>query len=417
MAQVCECAPNWRIELTNLLTGAVTHSIVPVSFDFETAFLEPGRGSITFNRRGNSPGLSAGYVSANDAMPGTTGIFFQRIRGGNATPHEPVTMFGGYVETFQGNSDGTVTLGLAELQKYLDSRMVRSDLVFTGESQTAIAANLVLYARGENFDGGSVDPSPALGIPLIGGFGTSAINRDRTYLAVDRPMIGELIKQLVAVEDGPVYELMHHRNGGPIPGLTENWWSEMGFFDTIPQPTPAKFITWDHLTDFTINVDSNGMANQVDAFGDPEADGTPRISTANSPVPFEPRYDAAPAYQGVSSLVTLNQHAAGYQSDHMFPALNLQLNFSGLDYGQGAGAPTLNIDDLRPGLAMNVDVDSPNWRFDGGPEMTGSHIPRIARVSVSAGQEGVEQVTAQLMLDSFPGNMLSAQPSDCVDCI
>jgi hypothetical protein len=206
MVQVCECAPNWRVELTDLLTGAITHAIVPVSFEFETALMEAGRGSITFNRMGNSTGIIAdgGYVSANDMLPGTTGIFFSRVAGGAATPNNPVHMFGGFVETFQGNSDGTVTLGFAEMQKYLDYRLIRSDLVFTAESQTSIGANLVLYARGENFDGGSVDPSPSLGIPLIGGFGISAFNRDRTYLAVDRPVIGELIRQLVAIEDGPV---------------------------------------------------------------------------------------------------------------------------------------------------------------------------------------------------------------------
>lgn len=420
MVQVCECAPNWRVELTDLLTGAVTHSVVPVSFEFETAFMEAGRGTLTFNRRGNSNSAfpDAGFVSANDCMPGTTGVFFSRTAGGSATPNAPVPMFGGFVETFQGNSDGTITLGLAEMQKYLDYRLIRSDLVFAADSQTSIGANLVLYPRAENFDGGSVDPDPPLGIPLVGGFAVSAFNRDRTYLAVDRQVIGDMIRQLVEIEDGPVYELTHYRNGGPIPGLTDNWWSEMLFRDAIVQPSPAKFVAWHHLTDFTVNVDSNGMANQIDAFGDPEDDGTPRISTANSPLSFEPRYDAVPTFDGVSNLITLGQHASGYQADHMFAALGLQLNFTGLDYGTAAGSPTLNIGDLLPGRHINIDIDSPNWKIEGGPDMpdAGTHIPTIGRVSVSVGQEGPEAVTAQIMLDDFPGNMLSAQPSDCVDC-
>ena len=162
MVDVCECAANWRVELTNLLTGAITHTVIPVSFEFETAFMEAGRGTLTFNRRGNDPLITSAYISANDCMPRSTGVFFQRIRGGDATPHAPVNMFGGFVETFQGNSDGTVTLCLAEMQKYLDYRLIRSDLVFVGDSQTDIGQNLVLYARGENTDGGSVDPSPSL---------------------------------------------------------------------------------------------------------------------------------------------------------------------------------------------------------------------------------------------------------------
>jgi hypothetical protein len=418
MVDVCECAANWRVELTNLLTGEIEHSVVPISFEFETAFMEAGRGSITFNRRGNSPGLDAGFVSANDTFPGATGIFFQRTAGGSATPNAPVNMFGGFIETMQGNSDGTVTLGFAELQKYLDYRLIRSDLVFTGDSQTSIGANLVLYPRGENFDGGSVDPDPPLGIPLSGGFALSAFNRDRTYLAVDRPVIGDMIRQLTGIEDGPVYELTHFRNPVPIPGLTENWWSEMLFSDAITQPSPAKFITWNHLTDFTLNLDGNGMANQIDAFGDPEDDGTPRISTADSPTAFLPRFDAAPTFSGVTNLITLGQHAFGYQLDHMDPTLDLQLNFTGLDYGTAAGDPTLSIDDLLPGRNVNIDIDAPNWRIDAGPDMpdSGTSIPSIGRVSVAVGPEGAEQVTVQIIVDSYPGGMLSSQPTDCADC-
>jgi hypothetical protein len=414
MVDACECAPNWRIELTNLFSGAVTHAVTPVSFEFETAFLEPGRGSITFNRRGTSPVLDASYVSATDVMPGETGIFFSRVAGGNATPAAPVNMFGGYVETVQGNSDGTVTLGIAEMQKYLDFRMIRSDLVFTGLSQTFLGRDLVMYARGENINGGSVDPSPSLPIPLIAGLGASAFTRDRTYLGEDRQVIGELIRQLCGVINGPVYQMFHYRTG-PLPGLTDKWYSEMGFFDTVAQDSPAKFITWDHLTDFTLNLDANGLANQVDAFGDPNEDGTPRIATANSPFADVPRFDAAPSFQGVTDLISLGQNAFGYQQDHMFAALDLQLNFTGLEYGT-ADPPTLNIDDFLPGVMVNVDVDSPFWRFDGGPDLPGGSNPRIGRVSVSAPQEGPEQVTVQVIVDDFPGNMLSAPPSDCVDC-
>lgn len=415
MVDVCECAANWRVELTDLLTGAITHTVIPVSFQFETAFMEAGRGTITFNRRGNESTVTPAYISANDCMPNSTGIFFQRIRGGAATPNAPVNMFGGFVETFQGNSDGTITLGFAEMQKYLDYRLIRSDLTFTALSQNFIARDLVMYARGENINGGSIDPAPALGIPLIGGVGASAFNRDRTYLAAGRPVIGDMLKQLIEVENGPVYQMFHYRTSGVV-GLTDNWYSEMGFFDALSQPSPSKYITWNHLEDFTVNVDGNGMANQIDAFGDANADGSPRIATADSPTPFEPRYDAAPAFDGVTSLVTLGQHAAGYQDDHMFAAMSLQLNFTGLDYGDAAGVSPLSLDDLLPGYDMNVDVDSPNWRFDGGPELPGTHIPTISRVSVAVGQEGPEKVTVSMMLDSFPGNMLSAAPNDCVDC-
>ncbi len=418
MVDVCECAANWRVELTDLLTGEIKHSITPIQFEFETAFLEAGRGTITFNRRGNGTNLDSGYVSANDVFPGATGIFFQRLAGGAATPTSPVNMFGGFIETVQGNSDGTVTLGFAEIQKYLDYRMIRSDLTFTGVNQNAIAKNLVLYARGTNTIGGSTDPSPSLGIPLIGEIGGAVTTlRDRTYLAIDRTVIGDAIKNFLQILNGPIYKMTHFRSG-PIVGLTDGWYSEMRFYDTWPQTLPAPFISWHHITDFTVNLDQNDMANQIDAFGEADANGVPLIATADSPTSYLPRFDAAPSFQGVTNPTTLSNHAYGYQDDHRNPAMNLQLQFSGVDYGTAAGDQTLSLDDLIPGNMVNVDILTPNWAIYGGPDMpeVGTHIPSIGRVSVSVGLEGPEQVTVQVFVDSYPDNMLSAPPEDCVDC-
>jgi hypothetical protein len=96
--------------------------------------------------------------------------------------------------------------------------------------------------------------------------------------------------------------------------------------------------------------------------------------------------------------------------------MNVQLSFSGLEYGQAAGPITLTLDDLVPGNVVNVDIRSPYWVVDGGPDMEGTHIPSIGRVSVAAGLEGPEQVTAQIFVDSFPTNALGTPPDDCVDC-
>lgn len=415
MVAPCECAANWRIELTNLLTGAVEHAITPVRFEFETAFLEAGRGSVTFNRRGTESRVSGGYVPVTNSMPSETGIFISRTAGGAATPANPIPMFGGFVETFQGNSDGTVTLGFSEMQKYLDTRLIRSDLVFTALDQKFIVRDLVMYARGANINGGSVDPAPALGIPLIAGFGGGVVFvRDRTYLAADRVVIGDAIKNFMQIIDGPIYRMDHHRT--PTVGLTDMWYSEMFVGDTWEQPAVTPTVSWAHLQDFTLNLDMNGLANQIDAFGDPNADGTPRISTANSPTPFLPRYDAAPTFDGVTNLITLGQHAAGYQDDYRDPAMNLQLVFAGLEYGIQDGGPTLTIDDLVPGNDANIEVYAPNWTMVGGPDLPGTYNPRFGRVSVAVEPEGPEQVTVQTTIDESPANFLSAAPRDCVDC-
>lgn len=414
MTDVCECAANWRIEMTDLLTGEVQHVITPTQFEFETSFLEAGRGSLTFNAR--SPEFTGGQVIQNlqEIAPGEAGVFFSRIRGGRATPDVPVTMFGGYVETMQTSSDAMVTLGIAEMQKYLDYRLIRSDLSWSGVDQNVIPAELVEYTRGENLTGGSVDPIPGPGIQLIGEATISGDQlRDRNYAGVDRKNIGEAIKEYIQIIDGPVYQMSHTRLPSGI------WISTMRFSDEVVQ-TEVKTVEWSQLTDLSFSLDANGLANTIDAFGDPEDDGTPRIFTASNPAStFLARFDAAPTFSGVSSLVTLNQHAFGYQNDHYSTALNLQLMFSGLDYGQVGGAPTLSLDDLVPGYEVALDINSGYWKFEAGPQFPSSYKARVGRVSVSVGLEGPERVTAQIIADDpGPGSpgFIGGGEVDCVDC-
>ena len=413
MADVCECAGNWRIEIANLLTGEVRHVVTPISFEFETVFLDAGRGSLTFN--GRTPETTGGQVLTNlgDVAPGEAAIYFSRIRGGLATPDNPIHMFGGYVETMQTLSNGEITLGIAEMQKYLDFRLIRSDLSWSDTNQNSIPADLVDYTRGANLSGGSVDPIPGPGIQLFGSSGLSAITRDRTYLGIDRKVIGEAIKEYIQILNGPVYQMYHYRNPG-------GWRSVIRFTDEVEQGE-VKTVEWSQLRDLSFSLDSNGLANTVDAFGEPFADGSPNIQThANPASTFLPRFDAAATFPTVSSVPTLNNHAFGYQEDHYSLALDLRLMFSGLEYGQTAGGTTLTLDDLIPGNEVALDINSGLWKFEAGPQFESSYQARVGRVSVSVGLEGPEQVTAQIISgeDGGPGSpgFIGAGPVDCEDC-
>src|SRR3546814_15361341 len=73
------------------------------------------------------------------------------------------------------------------------------------------------------------------------------------------------------------------------------WRSVMRFSDEVEQFTDIKTVEWSQLTDLSVGIDGNELANVIDAFGDPEEDGTPRIFTAPNPAAgFLPRFDAAP---------------------------------------------------------------------------------------------------------------------------
>jgi hypothetical protein len=416
---VCECSKNWRVELTQLTTGQVIKVLNPISFEFQLGFQQAGQGSITFHRKGVSSGTvgqsGESFVRMREMYPRRVGIYFSRITGGNATPENPVHMFGGIVETFRANSDGIVTLGFREIQSYLDYRLIRSDLTFTNINQNSIAANLVEYANGTNFEGGSVDPDPGPGINLVGGFGgVPTILRNRTYLANDRRYIGEVLNDFLQIINAPVYRMEHFRSASL-------WVSEMFFSDAWIQAQPYPMIAWHHLTDFEPNIEANEMANLVDAFGRQEDGEDPLIETAGFSAGFvdSPRYDAAPVFDTVSDPGTLSDHAFGYLNEHQDNASQLQLIFSGLDYGTDAGPSTLSIDDLVPGNLVNLDIHTPNWAFVGGPDTPNADTePRVGRLSVAVGVEGPEQITAQVVAQETANLILPVdhELEPCFDC-
>src|SRR3546814_3985869 len=87
----------------------------------------------------------------------------------------------------------------------------------------------------------------------------------------------------------------------------------MTFSNVWEQDAPFPLIAWHHLTDFKFTMDGNGLANLVDAFGQPAEDGTPLIETYWPGGTFVnmPRYDAAPTFDTVSRS---EEHTSELQS-------------------------------------------------------------------------------------------------------
>lgn len=416
----CECAANWRVELVELTTGIPLAVVVPVSFEFETDFLQAGRGSITFHRKGigqnndllneRDPFTGFQYVPLFNMYPKRMGIYISRLEGGGATSLAPVPMFAGIVDTLDGTSAGFVTLGFTEIQAYLDMRLIRSDLTFTAVDQTEIAAQLVAYAQGTNTLGGSTDPDPAEGIELYGvSVPTLGTNRDRTYLAKDRQFIGDQLSELIGVNGGPVYQMEHIRSGGL-------WRSNMNFYDEIPQ-TAVKTISAANVQDFKVSLEGKDLANLIDAMGQADIDGIRPIATSgySALLISMPRYDATPVYDTVSDTAVLLTHAVGYARDHNDAASEFQFMFSGLDYGGPNNVNTLDIGDLVPGNQVHLDVHSQNWRIN--TVDLAETVARIGRVSVSVPQKGTEQVSAQVVSNNMDN--IASQDGffyPCVDC-
>lgn len=422
MTVACECAGNWRVELVELTTGLVLDVVVPVSFEFETNFLSPGRGSITFHRKGvgDNAGVLADlpvipvFVPLIDMYPRRMAVYISRLAGGSASDLNPVPMFAGIVDTLSGSSDGIVTLGFFEIQQYLDYRLIRSDLGFLAVMQTDLAEALVLYARGENTIGGSTDPNPPVPIRLFATSNpTTGTLRTRTgYLAAERPTIGRMIDNLLGVLGGPVYQMSHSRSALGV------WSSFMNFYDEIPQ-TVIKTISAANVTDFTIALEGNELASLIDAFGKPSDDGTPLIATDDATgnlLMSMPRYDATPAYPTVSDSNELLENAQGYAVEHIDVAAELAFAFSGLEYGGTNDVDTLTIEDFVPGNQIYLDIHSQNWRIQATANLP-TATTRIGKVAVSVPQEGTEQVSVQVIAEGMD-NIASGDGFfyPCVDC-
>jgi hypothetical protein len=422
MTVACECASNWRVELVELTTGSVVSVIVPVSFEFQSNFLTPGRGSITFHRKGvgNASDILVGlgsqpvYVPIFDMYPRRIGIYISRLAGGAATGLNPVPMFAGIVDSMSGAANGLVTLGFFEIQQYLNYRVIRTDLTFTAIDQTEIARQLVLYARGENTLGGSTDPDA--GVDDIRLFADSnptlGTNRDRTYKADERPTIGRMLDNLMGVIGGPVYQMSHSRSAAGV------WTSTMEWYDKVPQ-TVIQTISAANVTDFSFALEGNELGNLIDAFGKPDPDGTPLIATDNatgSLLMSMPRYDATPGYPTVSDFNELLENAQGYAVEHLDVAAEFQFAFSGLDFTGPNGLDPLDIGDLVPGNHIYVDVISQNWRIT-ADESLPTALTRLGSVSVSVQPEGPERVSAQVIAEGMDN--IASQDGffyPCVDC-
>lgn len=419
---VCGCAQNWRMELVELGTGEIRSAIVPESFEFSTEWLRPGRGSISFYMQGTTPPISEilslntsaerlNEVRLNEPYPGDAGIVIQRVNGEGATWAEPHAMFAGIVDSLDIDPSGLITLGLIEINEYPYHRLLRNDISFTSTLQTEIGVGLINYIE----FGTPTPPGAALDSEwnadensrvTASSAGTPSVVRDRNYAAKGRPTIGKLIEQLTQVQNGPVYVMEHTRDG------SGNWQFEFQFydqddFDAEFSPTPV--IAFSDVDDVKLNVDRRDRANLVEVFS--QQGGTSVVRTIGDAdallagiqqqPPRGQRYDATLTYDS-ETVGVLEEYADGVVLDRFDSAGLFSLIFSGIEY-----SPGLNLGTLRPGVLVNLDLADERlpWTFRGGPDIAAANTDpalfmddlRVGRVSVSAGAEGSEQVTATVV--------------------
>lgn len=301
------CREEWRVWLCDLVTGSIHRTIDFVQASFEPIADQPGRGSIVFHREG---------IAMRDMYPHQTMIVFERLINSRtpipsnidgAVP-DAVSDFIGIVETFSMGLDGLVTLGLSEIDRYFDYRLIRHTFSYEDEEQTGILGGLFQY--GTNYS--TIDPDPN-SINLRPFVYPSSITRDRTYAHGERKNLGETIRQLTNIIDGPSYYTTGFRLG-------ETWLpSIITYDDFTPQVIDVSVATFDlgQMSDVSLELDGNEQALLVDALGaDRNMDGTPMIRTASAFALNFPQYHEAISFPDVRNNTTLIEHASGHLQTH-----------------------------------------------------------------------------------------------------
>lgn len=392
------CREEWRVWLCDLVTGRIHRTIDFVTASFEPIAGKPGRGSIVFHREG---------VAMRDMYPHQTMIVFERLvntrrpipSSVEGSVPDAVADFVGIVETLSMGLDGLVTLGIAEIDRYFEYRLIRHNLNLSGQHQNNILANLFRYGTNYSF----ADPDPN-SINLRTFSYDSAITRDRTYLASERKNLGKVISQLTNVINGPSYYVTGFRLG-------EIWVpSIITYDDDTSQVVDTSVATFDlgDMSDVAMELDGNGQALLVDALGaERDTDDTPLIRTAFGSLLNFPQYHAKISFPDVTIASTLDEHAAGHLNTNKdlsprlaFPVPNILEHPDSRVILPGVTRCTVRI----PGRYMSVlgyfDDDEPfivtRVGYSVGPEQRTSAVVEVASTFVAPKVISAEEVPQPL---------------------
>lgn len=248
-------------------------------------------------------------VLVREIWPHRTSIYISRIAGGGATHANPVVEFAGMVETFEADDENTTKVGMPALEEYLNHRMLRERKVYRNVPQTQIGERLVQAAQED-------------GIPLTADADASEHARDRTYEKWDHKVIGEAIQELSDLEDGFDWELRHTKEDGA-------WSTQMIFRDYVGADRGVILASDREAFGYGLDVDASEHATLVDAIGSGE-ELYQIVATAQDNSGIYPRFDAAPAWNDVTLLKTLQPYANGYLLEHREPSAVPSLTLRGM---------------------------------------------------------------------------------------
>jgi hypothetical protein len=361
---------NYRYLAHDLRTGALLGELPLTGVRYGHKLNGAGTlsASITLGQR-TTLGASLDQILLDAVTPNRTALYVAR---------DDVLVWGGILWEHPDYDSDTRTLqiGGAEHWSYFRRRRLRADKdYFPAWDQFDLVRDLVAWAQAQPGGNIGVDTSS---------INLSGVTRDPEYRAFERRVIGQIVEEFAATEDG--FDFAIDVAGTPgEPVLTLSLAAERG---RRPEATGLVFEPGKNLGSYRWPISGTSSANSIDAIGNGEGDDM-LIATSTRTELIDagfPLLDDVVAYKTIDDEVQLAARAASASTARAWPVTTATLVNV-----MPSGDPPLGSWIMGDWARFRVDDDERfPARADGSPGI--DRYVRIIADEVNVSDAGVETV-------------------------
>ena len=354
--------PTYRYYACDTLTGDLLAELPLTGVTFSLVVNDTGGFGATLP-------LSAEPYLVQVTQPGRTSVYIER---------DGVLVYGGIIWGRQYDAAaGTLTLDGSDFLSYTDHLVISDNLNYGQVEQLAIFRSLVDYGMHK---GGS-----DLGLSYIG-TSSSGVKRDRTYAATDLSVLGDMLRQLSAVDSG--FDFIF---GVRWEGARPRRYVQLGY-PSLGRPLAQSLLYFDYNADLsalTFAEDAASSASTIYAVGGvletaPAGTNPPTYTADAQPIRAGgmPRLESQLSFDDITQQATLNAHALGELAAIENPVLTMTIGFNNHTRNQPP------VGTFLPGDQCLVLIAAGDLMFAQGATLLGS----IASLDVTISDEGDEQL-------------------------
>lgn len=216
----------------------------------------------------------------------------------------PVPVWGGFVTKRTRTTGDTVSLSVATLEAYLDTRFV-GDVTFTATDQNTIISNLV----GSYVNDGTIN----VRVQVVGAAGVA---RDKTYKSTDNKSVLSAITELAGVIGGPEWTIGWEWQHSPerltpvlYVGTRLGTAVTPGLMPAATFEAPGSIITAQYDEDYSAGKGANSVIASSSASTTTQPTSPPQVYIDPSRPTFEYRFTPSTSISNVSTLTAHAQSA------------------------------------------------------------------------------------------------------------